>query len=126
MDSYRGSLGLYLDKISVQHNFVLITNSDQLAYIFLCFHRSLIHGIIIRLITKNVKLMKLYWLIDFHNFALLFVSFVVSKYIINDSKLLYSVSSVFARMVDSPFLLLVFLPAYFIMKHQDKFISPDK
>ena len=108
LDVYRGNL-----HTGLSHSYL----NEELFLLIFIIHRSIIHGLIIYLLTGRGFIWRYYVLIDF---TLLLVAYLLK--LINEHVFAlpdffeYLNNTVFFKMLNTPILLLFFLPAYYLLK----------
>lgn len=103
---------------NLQHNlfpfleyFVLVDKPGMFLLLFV-IHRAFVHGLIISIFTSEKKLLKYYVATDLLICFVAFISLAMHRF----SGINFYASGVLLKLLNTPLLLLFFLPTYYIIK----------
>ncbi|WMJ72047.1 hypothetical protein RCC89_02505 [Cytophagaceae bacterium ABcell3] len=99
---------------------------------FICLyilHRAFVHGLIVRVFTSKKALLRQYMALDLIIFVAAIPFYISRKLIPATADFIEPLSFAFMKLLDSPVLLLFFLPSYYLFKNMENYktaSAPDK
>jgi|AntRauTorckE6833_2_1112554.scaffolds.fasta_scaffold140907_1 hypothetical protein len=122
---YQSSLDYNRNKLeallsdAIENNFPVISQFETKIFFFLfIIHRAFIHGLIIKIFTGKSKLLKFYMALDLFIMFSAGVTIVLNNYSDLNMDMIF-LWKIFSSLLDTPILLLFFLPAYYVSKMED-------
>jgi hypothetical protein len=119
---YQSSLDYNRNKLeallsdAIENNFPVISQFETKIFFFLfIIHRAFIHGLIIKFFTGKSKLLKFYMALDIFIMFSAGVTIVLKNYSNLHVEMLF-LWDIFLSLLNTPILLLFFLPAYYVSK----------
>ena len=103
--------------------FTIDAQIDPKPVIFLIvvvIHRAFIHGLIIRLFTGSPYLLRIYVLLDGGVMLGALLLLVMERILIGETLIGTLLGNIFYKALDTPLLLLFFLPAFYLQKKGQK------
>ncbi|MCP4521551.1 MAG: hypothetical protein GY827_07670 [Cytophagales bacterium] len=116
IDFFRDDIATFLDNQNIK---ILSFSITGIFLFVLIIHRAFIHGIIIRILTQQKKLLKYYVVIDISMFSFFFLYEVLNNFM-KFGKYPEILKDTFHKFLSTPILLMIFLSAYFIFMEIEK------